>query len=257
MRISEARKILGVSPTDSPEEIKAVYRRMAMKHHPDRGGDQATFVKVKEAFETLERSDFAASDTIFTQNPFSGPFPSGFSGTWSTIPDPPRNATIKISILDAFNGARKSVNLFGKVVDVDIPAGVSEDVIVHSTMVDGQQWNILVKIESNSFKIDWEGSSRANVKTDFYVSPFRMILGGWAEAEMFDGTIVSVRIPPGLEANKMLKVQGRGYWKNQQCYDRGDCLLRVIPAIQKLDEIPVDHIKEFVDAYSKIIDPSI
>ena len=32
-------------------EIKHHYRRLSMQHHPDRGGDQDTFLKIAKAYE--------------------------------------------------------------------------------------------------------------------------------------------------------------------------------------------------------------
>ena len=40
---------LGVSKTATPDDIKKAYRKLASKHHPDKGGDTATFQKVEEA----------------------------------------------------------------------------------------------------------------------------------------------------------------------------------------------------------------
>ena len=36
MSLDDAYKILGVSPSASDDEVKAAYRKMALKHHPDR-----------------------------------------------------------------------------------------------------------------------------------------------------------------------------------------------------------------------------
>ena len=44
---------LGISKSASEADIKAAYRKMAMKHHPDRGGDEKKFKEVTEAYETL------------------------------------------------------------------------------------------------------------------------------------------------------------------------------------------------------------
>lgn len=51
----ECLKILGLDPARqwTEKEIKKAYKRMAMKHHPDRGGSQEMFVKVREAYEYL------------------------------------------------------------------------------------------------------------------------------------------------------------------------------------------------------------
>lgn len=45
--------LLGVSREASEKEIKAAYKKKAMKHHPDRGGDEATFKDISKAYEVL------------------------------------------------------------------------------------------------------------------------------------------------------------------------------------------------------------
>ena len=47
-------KTLGVNRNASESEIKKAYKKQAMKHHPDKGGDSAQFQKLNEAYDTLK-----------------------------------------------------------------------------------------------------------------------------------------------------------------------------------------------------------
>ena len=47
-------EVLGVSKGASTDELKKAYRREAVKHHPDRGGDEAKFKEISEAYEILK-----------------------------------------------------------------------------------------------------------------------------------------------------------------------------------------------------------
>lgn len=46
-------EVLGLNKGASQDEIKKAYRKKAMEHHPDKGGDEAIFKEIAEAYEVL------------------------------------------------------------------------------------------------------------------------------------------------------------------------------------------------------------
>lgn len=49
-------ELLGISKGASADEIKKAFRKAAIEHHPDRGGDEAKFKEINEAYEVLKDS---------------------------------------------------------------------------------------------------------------------------------------------------------------------------------------------------------
>lgn len=47
-------EVLGLSKGASADEIKKAFRKAAIEHHPDRGGDETKFKEINEAYEVLK-----------------------------------------------------------------------------------------------------------------------------------------------------------------------------------------------------------
>lgn len=50
-------EILGVSRDSSEDVIKKAYKKLAMKHHPDKGGDPEQFKKIQSAYDRIVKGD--------------------------------------------------------------------------------------------------------------------------------------------------------------------------------------------------------
>ena len=88
--------ILGVSKSASPDELKSAYRKLAMKHHPDRNpGDKSAeqkFKEINEAYDILKDDQKRAAydrfgHAAFEQGGARGPGDFGFSGGFADIFD--------------------------------------------------------------------------------------------------------------------------------------------------------------------------
>ena len=69
--------ILGVGKAASEDDIKKAYRGLAMKHHPDRGGDLTKFQEIEEAYRVLSDPNQRQQWEQQSRNPFSGGQPGG------------------------------------------------------------------------------------------------------------------------------------------------------------------------------------
>ncbi len=108
--------ILGVSKSASADEIKTAFRKEAHKHHPDKGGDEAKFKELNEAYQVLgneqKRKQYdqfgssfqngQASGSGYGQGGFGGFDFSGFQNSGIDMDD------LFGSFGDIFGGGRSS-----------------------------------------------------------------------------------------------------------------------------------------------------
>ena len=159
-------EVLGLSKGATEEEIKKAFRKQAIKHHPDKGGNEDDFKEINEAYEVLgnpqKRQAYdqfghaAGADQAGGGNPFGGggsPFGdgaqfdfSGFGGGMGDIFDmffrgaqnQTRDVEIAITIdfMEAVQGSTKEISL--RIADnqsgnrkqenvkIKIPAGIDD-----------------------------------------------------------------------------------------------------------------------------------
>lgn len=57
MAPAEARDVLGLEPGTAPEDVEQAYRERVKEVHPDQGGDEEAFKRVRKAYERLDAGE--------------------------------------------------------------------------------------------------------------------------------------------------------------------------------------------------------
>ena len=65
-------EILGVSEGATADDIKKAYRKLALQHHPDKGGDEEKFKEITQAYEILSGKRESRENVIETPFDLSG-----------------------------------------------------------------------------------------------------------------------------------------------------------------------------------------
>jgi curved DNA-binding protein len=237
---------LGVNNTASQEEIKKSYKRMASKHHPDKGGDEAEFKKVQEAYDVLgdphKRSQYDNPNPWADAKRWQGQefdnqdhFSDFFRGQPQRNPDALVN--ISISLMQAYTGT-----------DLVISAGpINETVIIHPGIRDHTKIRISGK-GHNRIKSAPPGDLVVRVLIDYpedvirsdndiyqtaYVSVLQALVGAEVEFVHFTGKRLKLKIPKGSQHNSKLKLSSWGF-PDPRTRNPGNCfvvLKLVVPNI--------------------------
>lgn len=127
---------LGVSKDANQQDIKKAYRKLASKHHPDKGGDQEQFKRIQGAYETL--SDPNKRAQYDNPNPFEGfsqggsPFADIFGDIFGArqqrrpVKNPDGVVDVGVTLLQTFAGSEIVVNTGYASFNVAIEQGVDD-----------------------------------------------------------------------------------------------------------------------------------
>ncbi|MFS8798193.1 DnaJ domain-containing protein [Synechococcus sp. R55.6] len=147
---------------------------------------------------------------------------SGFSGsTGNTSYD--AEATIQISIPEAFEGGKRRLRVGGdRVLEVNIPPGITPGKRIRlrgqgHPNPNGGAGDLYLKIELKDHPFyRLEGF---DVYCDLPISPSEAVLGAQVEVPTLEG-VVKLRIPPGMQPGRKLRLAERGFPKGNG--ERGD-----------------------------------
>jgi curved DNA-binding protein len=262
-------KILGVARNATDEEIKKAYRKLAMTHHPDRGGDEEAFKKIKEAYEKLTTgahpnnfSGFQDLHEMFNQGRRDGARNWTFDSGWDSEPGQVRNPDINISIPcsleEAHTGFTKQVEFTlpdanVKNMSVTFPPGCTGDIKIRYAGEGGKllhgkpPGDLYVRLNIASHPV-WRVDGN-DLSAMLEITVWQAMLGTTVELDEIGGAKMQITVPPGTQSRSQLRLKNKGM--NIRGADkRGHAFLEVVVKIPALTQ--EDKTKSIIDLQGKI-----
>jgi curved DNA-binding protein len=253
--------ILGVDRSASQDDIKKAYRKLAAKHHPDRGGDTAKFQEISAAYDTLgdpekkAQYDNPQPQGGFQQyggmppgfeDVFAQAFGQGFGDIFGRRSQPVRNKTLNlqtyISLEDAFNGKELIANIQlpsgrDQMLEVKIPAGIRDGTVLRlAGMGDDSIGNvprgdIHLSVHVNQHPIFQR--SNDDLLMTMQINCLEAIVGCNKRFDTIDGRTLEINIQPGTQHGQVMNVQGHGMPNMSDNRMKGRLLLNISITIPK------------------------
>lgn len=253
-------KVLGVDRNTNENELKKAYKAKAMKHHPDKGGDENKFKELNEAYDVLkDPQKKAAYDRYGTTNAnqqggdnfhFTGDINDIFNNFFNQGGSPfnrshthrsnPRNADINIeatlSLEDVYQGksliaSYRLPNGRQESVNIDVPAGVEHNNMIRfsglgsDSVTNAPRGDLIVRIKVMRHNI-WERDG-AHVYMKLKVNIFDLILGVKKEIRTLGGKNLAISIPKGTQTGTVLNIAGEGLPNVHNARQRGNSYITV------------------------------
>ena len=265
---------LGVNKNASQDEIKKAYKKLANKHHPDKGGDQNKFKEISVAYDTIgdpqKRAEYDHQQTFgHTQHHFTHDFNDIFGQHFGSNPffgdifgrrhhqvhkNRDLNLQCQVSFVDSFTGKQLEAKYTlpsGKPqsVIINIPAGVQHgDNIKYSGLGDDSishlqrgDLNVTILVEAHQ-KFDRRGN---DVYTTVEINAIEAMIGCRKQIKSVTDETMMLDIRAGVETGTEFAKNGAGF-KNIQTNQVGRfvSVVKIVPhtitnpdIVNKLQEI--------------------
>lgn len=244
-------QILGVNRTATNEEIRQAFRKLAMKHHPDRGGDATRFQEINEAHSILgdpdKRQEYDNPRSNFSQFNFrsGSPFEDMFEQFRKQTRQTHVRLTLWISLRDAAIGGERTITIGNTAgvsgAKIDIPLAVGDGDHVQYPRIGPGGCDLVVTFRINP-EPGWQRDG-LNLITNSKVSVWTLITGGDVNVQDIQGREYRMRVLPNTQPGTTLRLANRGLHNRNNQY--GDLLVR-------LDALLPDNIPpEIVEAIEK------
>jgi curved DNA-binding protein len=267
---------LGVEKTATQDDIRKAYKKMSMKHHPDRGGDEAEFKKINEAYQTLSNAEKKQMyDTYGTSDPqqqwsqhqyqdFNDIFSSMFGHRRPRQKNKDILCTTQVDLVDIIKGKEMDITYTlpsgqQQTASVHIPAGMENNSTIRygglgdNSFTQLPRGDLLVKtIIRNPRGWDRQG---LDLITFVEVDVFDAMIGTHKIIRTLENKTLKVNIPSGTQFGQIFSIPNHGI-TNYRTGQRGNIFVKVKVIMPNLDdkayEDVVKYVKEAKNEYSKI-----
>lgn len=212
-------RILGLNESASQDEVKQAYKKLALLHHPDRGGDPKNFAKITDAYQNIKNS--SNLENIYFNQTF--------------YPNKNIRITQEISFAEQFTGKIVNINYLTtagtpKEITVTIPPGIANKQTLTfdhfgdnnlSALPPGKLFlQVTVKQEPNMHR------SNDDVHLTHKVNVLDLITGAVLDVTLPNNETISLNIKQGTKPNTVFCIPGYGI-PNLGTRLRGDVYLKV------------------------------
>jgi len=236
-------KILNVPENASRDDIKSAYRKLASKHHPDRGGDTATFQNIQQAYDVLsddhKRAEYDSAkngrfsahnsqnmEDIFNSFGFNFGEKEIFSHFMrSQRRNPDIKTNISIDLKDTLCDTTKFINIKtknneNKTLEIKIPRGIRSGTVMkfggggESIFPNNPPGDLYITIHVNE---DINFIQRGlDLETTINVNCFDAIIGCELEVKTLSDKVFSIKIPSYTQQSTKFKIPGEGLYEFQK-----------------------------------------
>jgi len=145
-------------------------------------------------------------------------------------------AETTITLLEAFTGTTRQLNLENQKLNLKLKAGIEEGQVLRMKdkggpgVNGGPNGDLFITVHVRKDEVY---ERRANdLYFDHALDAFTAILGGKLSVRTIDKTL-SINIPPGTDSNKVFRLKGTGMPDNKDAKLRGDSYIKVFITVPK------------------------
>ncbi len=255
--------ILGISANASVDMARQAYRRLAMKHHPDRGGDAEQFKLIQQAWDLIESGKYdpftappkpSAPPPKPPPRPQAKPYakPRPFVTPEVKYHGKQKVLTVNLTEDQAFRGCTVPFRYGRHMIDFDVRPGTQSHTSYYSFLTDptiGAVGVERVEVLVTVIVDDTAGIVKDDKKLRVQLYAVSFIIGGNITVlDAYDEKVL-VTIPEGHDPKEKIVVPGRGYGPEN---GRGDLILEFEPVFKPVSECTENERQQIKKLYAKI-----